>query len=216
MTVIVPPGGRVLFIGDSLTDTGRDREQPDDLGRGYALMAAGWFTARHPTHGATFVNRGISGDRVRDLRARWERDCLALAPQVVSILIGINDSWWRYSRADETPVERFEDDYRQILGLVRQHLDAGLILVEPFLIPLSDEQRTWREDLDPKVGVVRKLAAEFDATLVAVDDIFADSGLTSPVWTYDGVHLSPGGHAVLAEQWLRAIEPASCAGPVGE
>ncbi|MFU8875389.1 SGNH/GDSL hydrolase family protein [Micromonospora sp. SL4-19] len=206
MTVEVPRGGRVLFIGDSITDAGRDRSGGDDLGTGYAMMAGAWFTARHPEHRATFLNRGVSGDRVRDLRARWESDCLALVPQVVSVLIGINDTWRRYSEDDPTSPADFARDYRHILESTRR-MGARIILVEPFVIPLDDAKRAWREDLDPKVDVVRRLAAEFDATLVAVDKLFQAADVDERVWTNDGVHLTPFGHALLAQQWLRAVTP---------
>ena len=208
MTVDVPRGGRVLLIGDSITDAGRDRAG-EDLGCGYAMMAAAWFTARHPEHQVTFHNRGVSGDRVRDLRARWDSDCLALAPQVVSVLIGVNDTWRRYTRNDPTGVAEFERDYRHLLDLTRRRLDAAIVLVEPFLIPLDDAQRAWRADLGPKVEVVRRLAADYDATLVAVDDLFQAAGVDERVWTNDGVHLTPFGHALLAQQWLRAVTPVA-------
>ncbi|NES27497.1 GDSL family lipase [Micromonospora terminaliae] len=208
MTVEVPRGGRVLFIGDSITDAGRDRSCGDDLGTGYAMMASAWFTARHPRHGATFLNRGISGDRVRDLRARWEPDCLALAPQVVSVLIGINDTWRRYTRDDPTSAADFARDYRHVLEATRP-LDARLVLVEPFVVPLDDAQHAWREDLGPKVAVVRELAAEFGATLVAVDELFQAAGVDGRVWTRDGVHPTPFGHALIAQAWLRAVRPSA-------
>ncbi|MFR9778717.1 SGNH/GDSL hydrolase family protein [Micromonospora sp. MS34] len=208
MTVAVPHGGRVLFIGDSITDAGRDRACGDDLGTGYAMMAGAWFTARHPGHRVGFVNRGVSGDRVRDLRARWEIDCLALAPNVVSILIGVNDTWRRYDRDDPTSAPGFARDYRHILESTRR-LGARLVLVEPFLVPLDDGQRGWRADLDPKVDVVRRLAAEFDATLVAVDELFQAAGVDGRVWTRDGVHPTPFGHALIAQAWLRAVTPAT-------
>ncbi|MET7967066.1 SGNH/GDSL hydrolase family protein [Micromonospora sp. NPDC005305] len=208
MTVEVPRGGRVLFIGDSITDAGRDRSCGDDLGTGYAMMASAWFTARHPGHRATFLNRGISGDRVRDLRARWEGDCLALAPQVVSVLIGINDTWRRYTRDDPTSADDFARDYRHLLEATRP-LGARLVLVEPFVVPLDDAQHAWREDLDPKVEVVRSLAAEFDATLVAVDELFQAAGVDGRVWTRDGVHPTPFGHALIAQAWLRAVNPSA-------
>ncbi|MFI9638720.1 SGNH/GDSL hydrolase family protein [Micromonospora sp. NPDC051925] len=210
MTVEIPREGRVLFIGDSITDAGRDRADETDLGVGWAMMAAAWFTGRHPGHRAVFRNRGIGGDRVRDLRARWEDDCLALAPQVVSVLIGINDTWRRYSSGEVTTVEEFTTDYRHLLTATRDALpDVRLVLMEPFLLPVDDLQRRWRDDLDPKVDVVRKLAAEFDATLVAVDALFRSTGVDDRVWTDDGVHLTPFGHAVLAQQWLAAVTPTT-------
>jgi len=208
VTLEVPRGGRVLFIGDSITDAGRDRTRAESLGCGYALMASAWFAAEHPDRQVTFLNTGISGNRVRDLRSRWQSDCIDLAPHVVSVLVGVNDTWRRYSAGEETPVEEFERDYRYILELTRERLGAGLVLIEPFLVPLTDEQRRWREDLDPKVEVVRKLAVEFGAALVAVGEKFAAAGVPPTLWTSDGVHLTPPGHATLAREWLRATRSA--------
>lgn len=88
---LIKQGDTVLFQGDSITDAGRDRSNGADLGRGYALMAAGWFNALFPEVGAKFLNRGISGNRVKDLQARWQQDCVDLQPDWVSIYIGIND-----------------------------------------------------------------------------------------------------------------------------
>ncbi|GHJ54238.1 SGNH/GDSL hydrolase family protein [Micromonospora chersina] len=209
MTIHLSRGDRVLFIGDSITDAGRDRGRADDLGCGYAMMAAAWFTARHPAHRVGFLNRGVSGDRVRDLRARWDDDCLALAPRVVSVLIGVNDMWRRYTEDDPTGIDEFARDYRHVLSTTRERLDAALVLVEPFLVPLDDGQRTWREDLDGKVEVVRALAAEFDAALVSVDHRFAAAGVDERTWTDDGVHLTPSGHSLLAQQWLTVVTPAA-------
>jgi len=206
----IPPGSGVLFIGDSITDAGRDRDDPASLGSGYALMAAAAFGARHPRHGVTFVNRGIAGDRVHDLVARWDTDCLELVPDVVSVLIGVNDTWRRYDSDDETPTADYESDYRKILTRARERIDPLFILVEPFLLPMSDDQHGWRVDLDPRIGVVRRLAAEFDATLVPADGTFAAAAADAgpAVWSTDGVHLTPAGDALLARAWLRHVRPA--------
>ena len=108
----------VLFQGDSITDAGRIRQDPNDLGRGYAMLVAAWFSASYPERHVRFINRGIGGNRARDLRTRWKSDCLDLQPTWVSILIGINDTWRRYDSHDPTAAHEFEDNYRAIL----QHL----------------------------------------------------------------------------------------------
>ncbi|MBN1934484.1 MAG: GDSL family lipase, partial [Anaerolineae bacterium] len=131
----------VLFQGDSITDAGRSRENDVDLGRGYAALVAAWFGAAWPEKRARFVNRGISGNRAKDLAARWQPDCLALKPNLVSILIGINDTWRRYDRNDPTSAEAFEVSYRAILTQVRDQLGARLVICEPFLLPVPDDRR---------------------------------------------------------------------------
>lgn len=197
----------VLFQGDSITDAGRDYADTNSLGTGYAMMASAWFSACHPEKNVTFLNRGISGNRVRDLRARWEEDCLNLQPTWVSILIGINDCWRRYDSNDPTAVESFETDYRAILEKVKQELNADLILCEPFVLPHPADREKWREDLDPKIAVVRKLAREFEAIYVPLDGVFAQASAQRhpEFWAGDGVHPSPAGHALIAQNWLKAV-----------
>jgi acyl-CoA thioesterase-1 len=200
-------GDRVLFQGDSITDCGRSREHDHDLGRGYAAHCAARFQAAHPALDVTFLNRGISGNRVVDLQGRWDTDCLALEPTWVSILIGVNDCWRRYDRNDPTSSEAYHDGYREILG--RCHA-AGirLIICEPFVLPVPEDRRTWREDLDPKIHAARQLAAEFQAIYVPFDGLFAAAASRRPAadWAGDGVHPSPAGHALMADAWLRAVQ----------
>jgi lysophospholipase L1-like esterase len=211
MTVSVPRNGRVLFIGDSITDCNRDRADGASLGSGYAYIAAARFLAEHPNHGVTFLNRGIGGDRVCDLRARWEPDCLKLEPGLVSIMIGINDTWRRFDSGEATSTADYERDYRDILTLARDRLGADLLLMEPFVVPVDEAQWAWREDLDPRIAVVRRLAAEFGATLLATDGLFAEAAAASAPadWAYDGVHLTPAGNALLADAWLRLVQPSA-------
>ena len=191
-----------------ITDAGRNRNDGQDLGRGYAMMAAALFRARHPGRGVDFVNRGISGNRVKDLEARWSEDCIALAPTWVSILIGINDCWRRYDRDDPTSVEQFEAGYRAILGRVQRETEARIALLEPFVLPYPPDRKAWREDLDPKIDVVRSLAREFGALLIPLDGLFAQASTRagSEYWTRDGVHPTPAGHALIAEAWLDTLE----------
>src|SRR4030042_7163758 len=113
-------GAIVLFQGDSITDADRNPFDLGDLGSGYVAMVAERFSAVHPEVGAVFLNRGVSGDRIRDLRSRWQEDCLSLKPDVVSILVGINDvvgAFW----GESASLESFEADYASILDLTRKN-----------------------------------------------------------------------------------------------
>src|SRR5690606_37939465 len=190
---------------DSITDCGRDRANDKSLGFGYAAMAAAWFSALYPESGVTFLNRGISGSRVKDLLARWEDDCLALQRDWVSILIGINDCWRRYDRNDPTPVEEFYDGYRKLLTLVKERTKAGLILCEPFVLPYPEDRKAWRVDLDPKIHAVRELAREFGAYYVPFDGISAQAATGTPPrgWAGDGVQPTLPGPDLRAQAWLR-------------
>jgi acyl-CoA thioesterase-1 len=197
----------VLFQGDSITDAGRSLVDDEDLGAGYAMMAAAWFSAAYPEKRVRFVNRGISGNRVKDLRARWQRDCLDVRPTWVSIMIGVNDTWRRYDSDDPTSADGFEADYRFILTQVRDHLHAQLIMIEPFVLPVPPDRAEWRVDVNPKIDAVRALAREFGATLVPMDGLFARAcAIREPAfWAPDGVHPTPAGHALIARSWLQAV-----------
>ena len=197
----------ILFQGDSITDCDRNRDNPRCLGYGYAMFIASRYLAKYPDHPVEFINRGVSGDRTCDLKARWDEDCINLKPDLVSILIGINDVWRRYDNNQITTAEQFADNYYHILTKTVESTDAGLVLMEPFLLPVSEELKSWREDLDPKIHVVRELAREFNATLVPLDGLFAQaSAKREPCfWSTDGVHLTFEGHALVAQAWLDAV-----------
>lgn len=199
MSIALHHGARWLFQGDSITDAARDRAYDISMGRGYAMMTAGQAMLRFPDRRLTFLNRGISGNRVRDLVARWTEDAIALQPDFLSILIGINDTWRRYDRDDPTSAEDFERDYRLILGRVRRETRARIILLEPFLLPVAGRE-AWREDLDPKRAAVRRLAAEFADVFIPLDDLFRQrwSAPSPAYWAEDGVHPTPAGHALIA------------------
>jgi lysophospholipase L1-like esterase len=197
----------VLFQGDSITDAGRDRDNLQSLGRGYANLVASWYGALYPEQGVQFLNRGVSGDRVRDLEVRWDQDCLELQPTVLSIMIGINDCWRRFSRNDPTSTEEYATGYTRLLTRVRRETSARLILMEPFLVPVNPDLKAWREDLDPKIQAVRELARDFDALYVPLDGLFAQASTRQKpsYWAPDGVHPSSGGHGLIAQAWLRTI-----------
>lgn len=199
---------RVLFQGDSVTDCERDRNDPADLGNGYAASVAAWHTAAHPDSRVRFINRGVSGDRMRDLQERWERDCLDLLPDILSLLIGINDVWRRYDSADPTSLDDFARSYRDLLERARARTDARLVLLEPFVLPVSRDREKWREDLDPKIQSIRALAREYGAVYIPLDGLFAGASTRRPPqdWATDGVHPTANGHALIARAWLAAVD----------
>ncbi len=204
--MLFQPGQKILFQGDSITDAGRNREDSNGLGGGYAMMAASQMQAHHPGLGLTFVNRGNSGNRAVDLAGRWQEDCLDLKPDWVSVLIGVNDCWRRYDGNDPTPAEVFEKHYRDILDRSRTQ-KIGIIICEPFVLPCPPDREAWREDIDPKIHVARKLAREFAAVFVPFDGIFAARSVAQPpaFWAADGVHPSLAGHALMAHEWIKAV-----------
>lgn len=208
MTTMIEDKATVLFQGDSITDAGWNRQDPASLGGGYAMMVGSWFSAMFPEKRVTFLNRGISGNRAKDLEARWQTDCLNLKPTWVSIMIGINDTWRRYDGNDATSTEAYEKSCRNILTLTKNQLRAKLVLIEPFVLPVPEDRKQWRVDLDPRIHVVRSLAREFGAVLVPMDGIFAEAATRREpaYWAGDGVHPSLPGHALIAQSWLKAVK----------
>ena len=208
MSTIIEDKATVLFQGDSITDAGWNRQDPSSLGGGYAMMVGAWFSAMYPEKNVSFLNRGISGNRAKDLDARWQTDCLDLKPTWVSIMIGINDTWRRYDGNDITSIEAYEKSYRSIVTQTRNKLKAKLILIEPFVLPVPEDRKQWRVDLDPRIHVVRSLAREFGAVLVPMDGIFAEAATRREpaYWAGDGVHPSLPGHALIAQSWLKAVK----------
>lgn len=200
----------ILFQGDSITDCGRNYSDPSSLGVGYALMTGASLGLKYPEKNLTFINRGISGNRAVDLQNRWDKDCLALKPTWVSIYIGVNDTWRRFDSGQETTAAEFEASYRDLIERTLKNLDARLVLVEPFVLPVPEDRKGWRQDLDPKIHVVRELAREYGAVLVPLDGLFAAASVKAEpaFWAGDGVHPTPAGHALIAEAWMKAVGAA--------
>ena len=203
-------GSTILFQGDSITDTQRNRDfnQPnhgDALGRGYVNLIASTMLHRHPTHGLKFFNRGISGNRVVDLYARWRSDAINLAPDVISILIGVNDTWHRFRANNGVEVARYAQVYRMLLEYTLEQLPTvQLVLCEPFVLPCGVVEPAWQEEMAARQAVVKALSVEFGTHFVPFQAHFDQvANAPSPAyWLGDGVHPSPAGHHLMAEAWL--------------
>lgn len=194
----------ILLTGDSITDAGRDRSDLTSLGSGYAALIG------EALPGRTVINTGIGGNRVVDLQARWDADVLAHSPSVLSIKIGINDTWRRYDSGDPTAVEDFEAGYRDLVTRAQAAGIERIMLVEPFLLPVTTEQWSWREDLDPKIQAVRRIAYDLGTDYVATDGPLAQRAAAlgtggAAALAHDGVHPTPQGHRLLADLWLAAL-----------
>ncbi len=189
----------VLFQGDSITDCGRSRDDADDLGDGYVNLIAEILSDRYSQYNIKFLNRGISGDRTRDLLLRWDMDCINVRPDILSILIGVNDTL-------STSSWQFEDEYRMLLKRAKEVLNTKIILCGPFLLLEGDN--VYRNDLNPKIEIVHKLSEEFSALLLPLDKIFRESCSLHPpeYWAPDGVHPTPAGHTLIAKSWIEYVE----------
>lgn len=209
MKTILKQNQIVLFQGDSITDCSRERDKESSLGTGYASIVANIFPVIFPDYGIRFVNKGISGDRARDLLVRYEEDIRDIRPDFLSILIGINDTWRRYDRNDPTSAEEYEKDYCLLLEKTKADLpDCKIMIMEPFLLNSLSERVQWRVDLDPKIQVARKLATKYADFYLPLDGIFAKAEVEEydcKKMAEDGVHPSAIGHSIIAREYLKVI-----------
>lgn len=208
----LPTQAVFLFQGDSITDCLRDRTRawPNDpaaLGAGYAGRIAGDLLAQHAGAGWKFFNRGISGDRIIDLLGRWRKDTLALQPDVVSILVGVNDTWHESLFGNGVSVARYAELYRMVLADARAaRPQCRLVLGEPFALPGGEFKAEWLPELRERGAVVRRLAQEFGAAFVPYQQMFdaAQKKYAAAELAADGVHPSPLGHQLMAAAWREA------------
>ena len=201
---------RILFQGDSITDAGRDKRNFHDMGNGYPKYAAKLIREAHPEMDIEFINLGISGNRTDQLFDRMSKDLIDLKPDIVSILIGINDIWHRYG-GDRimTTDEQIEANYRAILERIRRETDAKIVMLTPYILDCEDKVQT-RADLPALQAIVRKLAAEYADVLIPLDEQFAEAMKTQPephYYSNDAVHPNQNGAALIGARYAEAIEP---------
>lgn len=204
----------VLFQGDSITDAGRVRGNPNPndaeaMGRGYAFLAMCRLLAARTHDDLRVYNRGISGDRVPDLSARWQRDCVDLEPDLVSILIGINDLWHKLGGSSHGTPESYEHDFGALLDRTRRALPkARLVVCEPFVLETGVVDETWFPEFDQRRAIAERLAQHHSATWVPFHRTFqraVGSGSDPAYWADDGVHPTPAGHQLMADAWYEAV-----------
>ncbi|MGC4807475.1 SGNH/GDSL hydrolase family protein [Micromonospora sp. DT233] len=206
--MLLGAGQRIVFIGDSITDCGRTGPAAP-YGDGYVSLLRAFVDARHPERELTWVNRGISGNTVRDLAARWDADAIDERPDWLSVMIGINDIWRAFvpgREAEAVPIDEYE---RTLRALLRRAVDATgcrLVLADPFLIE-ADVDEPQRAQTDRYAAVVAAVAKDFEAvhvpTQAAYDRVLRHS--PSSRWADDRVHPGLPGHAVIADAFLTAL-----------
>ena len=205
----------ILFQGDSITDAGRDKnvKTPNTspmMGSGYAILAAGELLFKHAEKDLTIYNKGISGNKVHQLAERWDSDCIELKPNVLSILIGVNDFWHTKTGGYQATVKTYEDDYRTLLKRTVAALPGvKLIIGEPFAVKgIRAVDDSWYPEFDKYRETAKKLADEFNAVFIPYQKIFDEAQKRAPgvYWTHDGVHASLAGACLMANAWLEAVK----------
>lgn len=197
---------KILFQGDSITDAGRDRSDYHNLGEGYPFYAAKYIKEDNPDIDFEFINLGISGNQTKDLVKRLQSDFIDIQPDIVSILIGVNDTWHRALLRKWLGNDVFEANYRKILTEIKEKTNAKIIILEPFLLHAPDKEY-FRADLNPKIDIIRKLAKEFADFYIPLDGMFASAsiGQDDLHWSEDGVHPNKNGSEFIGDIYADAI-----------
>ncbi len=210
----IQPNDVILFQGDSITDTGRNRgvaepNHPAALGQGYAFMTASALLAKYPKHNLKIYNRGVSGDKVFQLANRWQKDCIDLKPSLVSILIGVNDIWHKLAGNYDGTVQVYENDLHTLLDRTRRELpDVRLVICEPFVTRTGAVNDRWFPEFDERRAAAKRQAEIFNATFVPFQSLFDEwvKEASPAYWAYDGVHPTLAGHQRMSQAWLKAVE----------
>ena len=203
----------ILFQGDSITDTGRDRRVTDGnnasaLGNGYPLIAAANMLRAHPDSSLQIFNRGVSGDKVPALQARWGADTIALKPDVLSILVGVNDLWHKLTGEYNGTVAEYELQYNNLLdGTKRTLPSVRLVILEPFVLVTGAVDAKWFPEFDERRAAAARVAKRARATFIPLQSMFTRLARTAPssYWLADGVHPTIAGHAAIADRWREAV-----------
>ena len=208
------PRSVLLFQGDSITDVGRSRHSAgpnsiEGMGFGYPRLVMDQLFKEYPDQHLQFFNRGVSGNRIQDLSQRWPQDTLRLSPDLISILIGVNDTWnYLYLGLGSSP-EGFRRIYWQLLKDTQVKLPgAKLVLCEPFTLLTGEVTEEWEEDISLRQRIVQELSSEFKASFVpfqsALDKAVAE-GIPAHQLLDDGVHPTQRGHRLLGDCWLANV-----------
>ena len=206
--ITLKPGMKVLFTGDSITACGRSIFCP--LGTGYVTFIAKKLKETYPQLDTKIINTGVSGNTTGDLLGRWQKDCTEHRPDVLSILIGINDLWRQHAEKVDLPLavypEEYESNYRRILTAVKENCDAKVILIEPFMFTNNTDNPMFAGLKDYR-NVVRVLADEFGTALLELQSLINDTLLhvTPEKFSEDFVHPSLQAHQWIAKQWFDAV-----------
>jgi len=203
-----------LFQGDSITDGNRSRDMDWNhvLGHGYAYLIAARLWYEFPRKGFHFFNRGISGNTVTDLAARWDNDTIAIKPNLLSILVGVNDIMHAVYGDKNYTVASYEEDYRTLLTRAKTQLPGiELVICEPFILPVGKVKERWDDfqcELTPRQEVTKKLATDFGAIYIPLQGSFnkvAEQYSPAEYWLWDGIHPMPNGHELFAREWIKHV-----------
>ena len=201
---------RILFQGDSITDAGRDWNNDAQLGRGYAHLVSAELGFKEPAQ-HTFINKGISGNRVVDLYARIKRDIINYKPDVMSILIGVNDVWHEIGDSPNgVDADKFFKIYSMLIEEIKEALPSiKIMILEPFVLEACATEANWeffKTETAKRAQMARKIAEKYNLPFIELQKGFDDLAKKAPnsYWLGDGVHPTAAGHEFIKGEWLKA------------
>ncbi|MBR6719573.1 MAG: SGNH/GDSL hydrolase family protein [Clostridia bacterium] len=201
----------ILFQGDSITDCGRARDRDTFRGVGYPALVTAKLNYEYPGE-YHVINRGVSGNRIVDLYARVKKDIINLAPDYMSILIGLNDVWHEVDEKNGVDAEKFEKIYDMLITEIKEALpDLKIIIMAPYVTKGSATEATWdyfSGEVAKREKAAERIAKKHNLKFVTTQDKFDEmlKKHPEPYWTQEGVHPTEAGHALLAGLWLSAFE----------
>lgn len=213
--ITLSKGQTILFQGDSITDSGRNRDDTGFntskvLGSGYPMLAAASTLEKHADLQLKIFNKGVSGNKVYQLVDRWDNDCIALKPDVLSILIGVNDIWHKLNGQYNGTVEIYRKDYIAMLEMTKRLLPGvKLIIGEPFGVRgIKAVNDNWYPEFNEYQKAAREIAVQFDAAFIPYQSIFDAAQKFAPgsYWTGDGVHPTLAGAQLMAQAWVSVVK----------
>ena len=202
---------KILFVGDSITDGWRERENDNLKGSGYVTIASGWVSSEYPGE-YQCINRGIGGNRVVDLLAREKCDIINLKPDIISIMIGVNDVWQEIGQKNGISPERYEVLYDMLISDIKEALpDVKLFIMGSYLtkgLATTEKWEAFKSGVDKMAAAAKGLAKKHGLLFVDMQAAFDEALTKAPAeyWTVDGVHPSSGGQGLLAREWIKAFK----------
>ena len=203
---------RILFQGDSITDAGRSRTEDWLLGRGYPLLVEAALGFEEPGE-HVFLNRGISGNRIVDVYARIKSDIINIKPDVMSLLIGVNDVWHELGEnPNGVDADKFYKIYAMLIEEIKEALpNIKIMILEPFVLEACSTTEHWeffKSEVLKRGEMARKIAENYNLTFIPLQAGFDALAKKAPneYWLGDGVHPTPKGHEYIKTQWLNAYK----------
>ena len=208
---------KILFQGDSITDGNRYKDKAlewdknHQIGHSYAYIVTGLLSLKHSDKNHIFINRGVAGNKTDDLLLRWQDDCLDINPDILIMLIGVNDVFFPLNEEEGFVSSRFEKNYRELLTKIRQkNPDIKIILLEPFVYLnhiIGEVQGVEKSNMEFVQRTVKTLASEFEAKFIPLQKDFDKLAINqSPeYWIWDGIHPTEAGHALIGQKLINEL-----------